>query len=155
MSTTGCQGGGTVDASRTWVGRQGTRRWVGRNERGGRVEIGPGDPPGAFSPGELLRIALAGCVGLTVDAPLERRTGSDGPATVAADIAPVPGEDRYDALTSRLLVDLSSLASLDDDARTRLLTSLHCAVAGHCTVGRTLEAGAVVTFTVADEAGTS
>ena len=152
MSTTGGQGGETADEPHTWVERQGTRRWVGRNARGARVEIGPGDAPGAFSPGELLAVALAGCVGLTVDAPLERRIGPDGPATVEVDSAPVPGEARYDALTSRLVADLSRL---DDAARTRLLTSLHRAVEGHCTVGRTLEAGAATTFTVAGETGAS
>jgi uncharacterized OsmC-like protein len=111
------------------------------------VEIGSGGAPGAFSPGELLRIALAGCVGLTVDVPLERRTGPDGPATVEVDSVSVPGEDRYGTLNGRLVVDLSEL---DDDARSRLLTSLHRAVERHCTVGRTLEAGAVTTFTVVD-----
>ncbi len=148
MSTTGVEGD---DTPRTWVERQGTRRWVGHNERGGRVEIGPAGTLGVFSPGELLRIALAGCVGLTVDAPLERRIGPDGPATVEVDSTAVPSEDRYDTLTDRLVVDLSGF---DEAARTRLFTSLRRAVAGHCTVGRTLEAGATTAFTVAGEDGT-
>jgi uncharacterized OsmC-like protein len=147
VSTTGVQGG---DTRRTWVERQGTGRWVGHNERGGRVEIGPADAPGTFNPGELLRIALAGCVGLTVDAPLERRIGPDGPATVEVTSTVVPDDDRYDRLTTRLVVDLSGF---DEDARTRLFTSLHRAVAGHCTVGRTLEAGATAVFTVVGEDG--
>ena len=150
--STGDQGSEAADAPRTWVERQGTRRWVGHNARGARVEIGSGDVPGVFSPGELLKVALAGCVGLTVDAPLERRIGPDGQATVEVDSTPVPGEERYGALTDRLVVDLSAL---DDAARTRLFTSLHRAVDGHCTVGRTLEAGAVTTFTVAEEPGAS
>lgn len=152
MSTTEVQGGDAADTPRTWVERQGTRRWVGHNERGGRVEIGSADVPGVFSPGELLRIALAGCVGLTVDAPLERRIGPDGPATVEVDATAVPGEDRYDALTDRLVVDLSGF---DETARARLFTSLHRAVAGHCTVGRTLDAGVATTFTIAGEAEVS
>ncbi len=148
MSTTAVSGDVPAETPRTWVARQGTRRWVGHNERGGRVEIGPADEPGVFSPGELLRIALAGCVGLTVDAPLERRIGPDGPATVEVDSTVVDGENRYGTLTDRLVVDLSGF---DDAARARLFTSLHRAVAGHCTVGRSLEAGVSTTFTVDGE----
>jgi len=138
----------TVPTERLWVERQGSRRWVGRNARGAQVEIGPGDAPGVFSPGELLKIALAGCVGLSADAPLERRIGPDGSATVDVDGTAVPGQERYDALTERLVVDLTGL---DDAARTRLFASLHRAIVRYCTVARTLEAGATTTFTVAGE----
>lgn len=112
------------------------------------MEIGSGDAPGVFSPGELLKIALAGCVGLSADAPLERRIGPDGPATVDVNGTAVPDQERYGALTERLVVDLTGL---DEAARVRLFTSLHRAIDRYCTVARTLQAGATTTFTIAGE----
>ena len=43
-----------------WVERTGTRTYVGRNGRGAEVQIGPLENAGSFSPGELLKVALAG-----------------------------------------------------------------------------------------------
>ncbi|MCL2455064.1 MAG: OsmC family protein [Micrococcales bacterium] len=134
--------------TRLWVERVGSRRWVGHSSRGATVRIGPVGTDGAFSPAELLKIALAGCAGLTADAPLERRIGPDGPATVTVDGSFDPEEKRYTTLTDRLTVDLSGL---DEAARQRLFASLHRAVEGHCVVARTLDAGASTTFTVVGE----
>ena len=50
-----------------WVERTGTRLYTGRNSRGAEVSIGGVEVEGAFSPGELLKIALAGCSGLSAD----------------------------------------------------------------------------------------
>ena len=59
-----------------------------------------------------------------------------------------PSEDRYPAFAEELVVDLSAL---DPEARERLITVVHRAIDSHCTVGRTLDAGATVQLTVAGE----
>ncbi len=134
--------------TRLWVERIGKRRYVGRSSRGARVEIGDIAYDEAFTPGELMKIALAGCSGLSSDAALARRLGDDVPVTIEVEGLADDDEDRYPALAERLVVDLSSL---EPDARERLLTVVHRAIDQHCTVGRTLEAGAQVSLTVVGE----
>jgi len=131
-----------------WVERVGTRRYVGHSSRGARVEIGSVGDEGAFSPGELLKIALAGCAGLTADFPLSRRLGDDVPVTIRVGGPGDPDEDRYPALAEEIVVDLSGL---EPEVRERLVAVVHRAIAEHCTVGRTLAAGAQVRTTLVGE----
>ena len=76
-----------------WVERTGIRRYTGRSTRGAEVLIGSEDDEGVFTPGELLKIALAACSGLSSDQPLRRRLvtlyvrGLPVPAALAADVA--------------------------------------------------------------------
>lgn len=128
-----------------WVERTGGRRYVGRSARGGEVQLGGLDVEGTFTPGELLKIALAACTGFASDVTLARRLGDDYAATVHVSGASDPEDDRYPTLTERLELDLSGL---DDDARERLLTVVTRAVDASCTVGRTLKAGADVELTI-------
>ncbi|MFT4127771.1 MAG: OsmC family peroxiredoxin, partial [Gordonia sp. (in: high G+C Gram-positive bacteria)] len=65
-----------------WVQRTGTRRYTGLSSRGAQVLIGSEDVEGVFTPGELLKIALAACTGMSSDRPLSRRLGDDYDATV-------------------------------------------------------------------------
>ncbi len=134
--------------TRLWVERTGKRRYVGHNSRGARVEIGDIAYDEAFTPGELMKVALAGCSGLSADAALARRLGDDVPVTIEVEGLADDDEDRYPALAERLVVDLSAL---DPAARDRLLTVVHRAIDQHCTVGRTLDAGAQVSLTVVGE----
>lgn len=134
--------------TRLWVERVGHRRYVGRNSRGASVEIGDIKYDEAFTPGELLKIALAGCSGLSGDNAMSRRLGEDVAVTIEVGGLSHPDEDRYPALAERLVVDLSSL---DEAERERLLVVLNRAIDEHCTVGRTLKAGATVTLTIDGE----
>ncbi|MDR0990946.1 MAG: hypothetical protein LBL92_06275, partial [Propionibacteriaceae bacterium] len=93
-----------------WVERQAPRIYYGRNQRGGEVLIGPAAVEEAFTPGELLQLGLAGCVGLTVDSAISRHLGSDVPATIAVFADHHPTDERYSALTEHLVIDLSGLS---------------------------------------------
>ena len=131
-----------------WVERTGKRLYTGRNSRGAEVLIGSVGVENVFSPGELLKIALAGCSGLAADAKLSHRLGDDVDVTIKVSGESDDAEDRYPAIAEEMVVDLSSL---DPEARERLITIIHRAVDSHCTVGRTLEAGATVQLTVTGE----
>ena len=65
-----------------WVERTGTRRYTGHSSRGAEVLIGSEGVDGVFTPGELLKIALAACSGVSSDQPLapsaRRRLSGDG-----------------------------------------------------------------------------
>ncbi|MDV7198132.1 OsmC family protein [Rhodococcus kroppenstedtii] len=129
-----------------WVERTGTRRYTGKSDRGAEVLIGSEDVPGVFTPGELLKIALAACTGMSSDRPLARRLGENYDATVRVSGAADRENEVYPRLEEILEVDLSEL---DAEAHERLLTVVTKAVDKVCTVGRTLKAGTEIDLTVA------
>lgn len=133
-----------------WVERTGVRRYTGRSSRGAEVFIGSEDVEGVFTPGELLKIALAGCSGLSSDQPLRRRLGDDYPATIRVSGQADREQERYPLLEESLELDLSGLSA---DDLTRLLTVVERAVDQVCTVGRTLKSGTKVNFEVKDVGG--
>lgn len=134
-----------------WVERTGIRRFTGRSGRGAQVLIGSVTDEGVFTPGELLKIALAGCSGLSGDEPLRRRLGDDYPAVIRVSGDADRDDERYPVLKETLEIDLSGLSAQD---RERLLIVVNRAIDQVCTVGRTLKAGAEITFDVADSAET-
>lgn len=126
-----------------WVERTGTRRYTGRSSRGAEVLIGSEGVPGVFTPGELLKIALAACTGMSSDFPLSRRLGDDYDTTIRVSGAADRENEVYPQLDEVVELDLSEL---DEQARERLLVTVQRAVDKVCTVGRTLKAGATVTL---------
>lgn len=128
-----------------WVERTGIRRFTGRSSRGAEVLIGsPGDE-GVFSPGELLKIALAGCSGLSSDEPLRRRLGDGYQAKIKVSGTADREDERYPHFEEDLEVDLSGMSEAEIE---RLLVVVNRAIDQVCTVGRTLKAGTEVTFEV-------
>lgn len=128
-----------------WATRTGTRQFTGRNQRGAEVRIGPTDVDGVFTPGELLKVALAGCAGMTSDAGLARRLGDDFAMTVRTHGQSDEAEDRYMTIEEDMDVDLSGL---DDKELQRVLTVVQRAIEQHCTVGRTVTQSATVSTRV-------
>lgn len=135
-----------------WVERTGIRRYTGRSDRGAEVLIGSVTDDGVFTPGELLKIALAGCSGLSSDEPLRRRLGDDYAATIRVSGHADRDEERYPDLAETLEIDLTGLSAQD---RERLLLVVGRAIDQVCTVGRTLKAGARITFEVVDTGAAS
>jgi uncharacterized OsmC-like protein len=128
-----------------WVQRTGTRRYTGHSSRGAEVLIGSDGVEGVFTPGELLKIALAACTGMSSDKPLSRRLGDDYDATIRVSGAADRENEVYPQLDEVLEVDLSEL---DPEAAQRLLVVVERAVDAVCTVGRTLKAGTKVGLTI-------
>lgn len=128
-----------------WVERTGVRRYTGRSSRGAEVLVGSEDVDGVFTPGELLKIALAACSGMSSDQPLRRRLGDDYDTTIRVTGPADREQERYPLLEEELEVDLSGLS---EDEIKRLLVVVQRAVDQVCTVGRTLKSGTEVTFEV-------
>ncbi|GAC69019.1 OsmC family protein [Gordonia soli] len=135
-------------ATELWVERTGVRRYTGKSSRGAEVLVGSEDVEGVFTPGELLKIALAACTGMSSDRPLARRLGDDYDATVRVNGAADRENERYPELNEILEVDLSEL---DPEAAQRLLVVVERAIDAVCTVGRTLKAGTTVNLTIDTE----
>lgn len=132
-----------------WVERTGIRRYTGRSSRGAEVLIGSVTDEGVFTPGELLKIALAGCSGLSGDEPLRRRLGDDFPAVIRVSGDADRDDERYPQLRETLEIDLSGLSEGDKE---RLLVVVNRAIDQVCTVGRTLKSGTEITFGIAETA---
>ena len=130
-----------------WVERTGIRRYTGHSSRGAEVLIGSESDDGVFTPGELLKIALAGCSGLSSDQPLRRRLGDDYRAVIRVAGPANRDQERYPRLAETLEIDLSGMSAEDIE---RLLLVVNRAIDQVCTVGRTLKAGAEISFEVAD-----
>jgi uncharacterized OsmC-like protein len=123
------------------------RRYTGHSSRGAEVLVGSEDVDGVFTPGELMKIALAACSGMSSDQPLARRLGDDYRATVRVSGAADREQERYPLLDEVLEVDLSGLS---DEEKQRVRVVVERAVDQVCTVGRTLKSGTEVTFELAD-----
>jgi len=130
-----------------WVERTGTRRYTGHSSRGAQVLVGSEDVEGVFTPGELLKIALAACGGLSSDQPLAHRLGDDYQAVVRVSGAADRDHEIYPLLAETLELDLSGLSA---DDKERLVIVVNRAIDLVCTVGRTLKSGTKVTFEVVD-----
>jgi uncharacterized OsmC-like protein len=130
-----------------WVERTSVRRYTGRSARGAAVLVGSEDVDGVFTPGELMKIALAACSGMSSDEPLRRRLGDDYEAKIKVSGPADREQERYPLLEEKLEVDLSGLS---DEEVTRLLIVVERAIDQVCTVGRTLKSGTKVTFEVSD-----
>src|SRR5690625_163855 len=139
----------TVSPARAlWAERQGGPQYIARNGRGAEVRLGSGDTDGVFSPGELLKIALAACTALSADHVLRSRLGEDFPALVGVSSTGVEGENRYGSLDVELVLDMSEL---EEDRRAKLPERVARTAERQCTVGRTLKAGADYELTISDE----
>ncbi|WP_067827165.1 OsmC family protein [Nocardia inohanensis] len=134
----------TAEPVELWAERTGPRAYTGRNNRGGEVLIASQGVPGAFTPGELLKIALAGCTGLSADFTLSRKLGESFDATVRVSGDADRENEVYPELNEVLELDLSEL---DEATRERLLVAAQRSIDRVCTVGRTLKAGTTVNLT--------
>ncbi|GAA1941837.1 OsmC family protein [Agromyces allii] len=132
---------GSVSAART-----GERTFEGRNASGATVAIGPLGTPGHFSPGELLKLALAACSGMSADRVISRRLGDDVAFTVWAHGTSEP-DNRYDRIEEELLIPLSALT---DAEREKLAQLVSASIARSCTVGRSVEEDIDVSHEIVD-----
>jgi uncharacterized OsmC-like protein len=132
-----------------WVERTGVRRYTGRSSRGAEVLVGSEDVEGVFTPGELLKIALAACSGMSSDYPLRSELGDDYQATIEVSGPADRDQERYPLIEEKLLVDLSGLS--EKEAK-KLRIIVERSIDKVCTVGRTLKSGTEVTFEIDDSA---
>lgn len=119
------------------VVRVGPRMYEGLNERGATLRVGGPELEGEhFSPGELLKLALIACSGLSADRVTARRLGEDFALTVWAHGTSDHDTNRYSRIEEELLLDLSSLESAE---REQLLGVMTKAIERGCTVARSIE----------------
>ncbi|MCL2783380.1 MAG: hypothetical protein FWD80_05340 [Propionibacteriaceae bacterium] len=134
-----------------WVERVGTEAWLGHTPRGSSVMMATAETglPNAFTPGDLLKLALIGCAGMSSEGPAARRLGDDYPATIVVEGTEHATEDRYEAFTEHILLDTSSLDAAKRDALVKAMTR---AIQTGCTIGLTVQGDVSVTMHIEDAA---
>lgn len=133
---------GVTEAS-VWVDRVGERSLVGRNQRGVEIPIGSGE--GQVNPGELLKIALLGCAGMSSDRTLARRLGEDFPMRLWAHDESDAEQDRYLRIGEEIQLPLEGL---DEKEIAAVVKVFGRAVAAACTVERSIVPGVEVTHRI-------
>ena len=129
-----------------WANRKNTRHYIGEISRGAKVEIGMGE--GQFTPGELLKLALATCQTLSADHTLASKLGDDFDATVIVSSEKHDSENRFTHISSRIITDLSTL---NEHELQKLMERINIAIDKNCTIGHTLEKGVEYDYTFEDE----
>ena len=130
-----------------WVERIGKYTYVGHNARGSSVLLGPADAglENSFSPGDLLKIALAACAGMSTNAIVTRRLGETFAQTIVINGETHPEEDRYQSFSEQMLLDTTELTPKEIDA---LATAIARGLKKACTISNTVEGDTTVTVEV-------
>lgn len=126
-----------------WADRVGHRSLIGRTQKGIEIPIGAGE--GEVSPGELLKLALIGCAGMTSDHALSRRLGEDYDIRLWAHGVSDEADDRYHVVPEEIQLDLDAL---DEKTLRSIGGVLSRAIAAGCTIERSVVPGIEVTHTV-------
>lgn len=129
------------------VRRTGQHSYVARNDRGVEIPIGSDGDPNAFTPGELLLAAIAGCAGLTGENLLTRRLGEDAELTLQADRTKTAEDPKkFSSVGVSFDFDLSSIA--DDAECEKLLDAVQRAIERSCTVSRSVKEATPITLSL-------
>ena len=129
--------------------RQRKARYLARNSRGGSIEVGEGDDD-AFTPVELLLTALAACTAMDVDYIVGKRAEAESGrlGSSARKVSDAAGNHLVDL---EVMLDLRYPEGAGGDAaRTALPMAVQRSKDRLCTVGRTVQIGTPVLFTLAE-----
>ncbi len=130
-----------------YLERTGVRQYVARNARGAEVLVGEG--PGRFSPGDLLKLALAGCQAMSSDARFAGALGDDFSQIAGVSAVYREDSDLFESMQVELVQDLSSLSA---DERADLERRARAAIDRRCTIGHTISRPVPYTLDVTSEA---
>lgn len=129
-----------------WLERTGKGSYVGYSSEGPSVRIGHGE--GEFTPGDLLKLALAGCNATSSDARFSTALGDDYRATVGVSSDYDKDTDRFTHMDIEIVTDLSALS---DEKREQVEKRARAAIDRRCTIGHTLENGMTVKLVISSE----
>ena len=112
-----------------YLQRTGVREYVARNQDGAEILVGHG--PGRFSPGDLLKLAIAGCKAMSSDARVAARLGDDFEQFVGVSADYDQEHDRVTHVDVELVQDMSALS---DEEIADLLRRAEASIKRNCTI---------------------
>lgn len=119
-----------------WLERVGNGSYVGKSSRG--LEVPIGHAPNEFTPGELLKLALAGCNATSADSRYAAALGDDASVTVGVEAEYDGDSNSFTNMVIEIVTDMSGLSA---EEREKLEDRVRRAIEKRCTVGHTLNAG--------------
>lgn len=123
-------------STRVWVERNKDGSWDAFNDDGAHIKLGKGK--GLFTPGDLMRVALAGCSALSSQFAVETALGEGKGARVIVDGTYDPERDAYNSFEEHVVVDATD-ASLDEADAEKLTKRIDAHIKKGCTVMHTYE----------------
>lgn len=99
---------------RLWVERNHDGSWDAFSDDGAHIKFGKGK--GVFSPGDLMKIALAGCAALSSQFAIEHKLGEGKGAKIVVDGTYDADTDSYINFNEQLVVDAIDAGLSDEDA---------------------------------------
>lgn len=119
---------------RLWVERNKDGSWDAFSEDGAHLKFGKGK--GLFTPGDLMKVALAGCAALSSQFPVENTLGEGSGAKIVVDGAYDPESDSYLSFEEQVNVDATS-ADLSEEDAAKLKERVARHIEKGCTVAHT------------------
>ncbi len=130
----------------------GPSRFKATNDRGGETFFGAGGEDPDFTPVELLLAAIAGCSAIDVEAITHKRSESTG-FTVRSEGHKTRDEDGNHMTGLQITFNVTFPDTAEGEAaRERLPSAIAMSKDRLCTVSRTVQLGAEVTYDQADDA---
>lgn len=121
---------------RLWVEKNKDGSWDAFSDDGAHIKFGKGR--GQFTPGDLMKIALAGCAALSSNYPIKNTLGEDKGAKIIVDGNYDADNDAYISFSEDIVIDASD-ANLSDEEVETFKKRVHAYVEKGCTVMHTYE----------------
>ena len=99
---------------RLWVERNKDGSWDAFSDDGAHIKFGKGR--GVFTPGDLMKIALAGCAALSSQFAIEHTLGDGKGARIVVDGTYDADSDAYINFTEQVVVDATDAKLSEEDA---------------------------------------
>lgn len=129
-----------------WLERTGPGSFIGRTSNGVEVRIGHGEDE--FTPGDLLKLAFAGCHATSSDARFAAALGADYRSTVGVSSQYDEQKDRFTHMDVEIVTDLSGLSEEEND---QLQRRAKAAIERKCTISHTLDEGITHSLSITSE----
>ena len=121
---------------RLWVEKNKDGSWDAFSDDGAHIKFGKGT--GVFTPGDLMKIALAGCAALSSSFAVTSALGDDKGARVVVDGTYDADNDAYLNFNEQVVVDAID-AGLSDEEADKLKARITAHINNGCTVKHTYE----------------
>ena len=99
---------------RLWVERNKDGSWDAFSEDGAHIKFGKGR--GQFTPGDLMKVALAGCAALSSQFAVEHTLGEGKGAKIVVDGTYDADTDAYIGFDEQVVIDATDAGLSDEDA---------------------------------------
>ena len=99
---------------RLWVERNKDGSWDAFSDDGAHIKFGKGR--GVFTPGDLMKIALAGCAALSIQFAIEHTLGDGKGARIVVDGTYDADSDAYINFNEQVVVDATDAKLSEEDA---------------------------------------